>query len=307
MILSTTSSKIQIKLHKAIVTNQLPILSCYADNTTTTLTAITTSTSTNSTTLVDIISAPAASTQRIVKFINVFNADTIQAAVQIRYFDGSSGFEQMEFVLNPNDTLIYSSENGWKIIDTYGLIRDGLTQGGSFFNSPIKRPHGHFTSSATSKTLTKDGTCFAVYLGKASRDFSTIKISYFVSTLEVGAITWAEMALATGSFVIGGNASLTLLGSAVDISTDIQAGGSTGQKSRTLTGSGKVGDDIWLLIACLVATTAPAIRGGVADDTQHGFQQTAAAVTRPSTMAAPTSFTVEGTTVSGISCLWQEF
>jgi hypothetical protein len=115
-------------------------------------------------------------------------------------------------------------------------------------------------------------------------------------TTAAGTITWAEVAIATGTPSPGGNPALTRRGF-----TDVAAVvNSLGQKSITVNVSGiAAGDDIWAIVGAQ-ATTALAIRAGLADDLQLGGQASRAA-TRPSTMASPETFTIEGATAA---CPW---
>lgn len=143
------------------------------------------------------------------------------------------------------------------------------------------------------KTITSTNT-FAVYLGKADAAYTSVVVRFRVTT-QGGAIVWAEVAIATGAPSAGGNPSLTRRGF-TDVATVVN---SLGQKSVTVAVSGiAAGDDIWVLIGNQ-ATTAVAVRAGLADDLQLGGQ--ASAVVRPSTMGSPQAFTIEGATAA---CPW---
>jgi hypothetical protein len=151
----------------------------------------------------------------------------------------------------------------------------------------------HANLTAT-KTCTSN-TSFAVYLGRADAAYTSVVVRLRVTTA-AGTITWAEVAIATGTPSPGGNAALTRRGF-----TDTAAiVNSLGQKSITVSVSGiAAGDDIWAIVGAQ-ATTALAVRAGLADDLQLGGQASAAA-TRPSTMGAGTTFTIEGATAA---CPW---
>jgi hypothetical protein len=58
--------------------------------------------------------------------------------------------------------------------------------------------------------------------------------------------------------------------------------------------------ETWHYLVEQATATALAIRAGLADDLQLGGQASASA-TRPSTMASPTTFTIEGATAA---CPW---
>lgn len=121
MILTTTTQKLQIKLSAAIATNNCPIVTDYVDFTSTDTTPGMTPTNTNGTTTVDFLAAPAASTQRKVNSINIFNADTKATVVQIIYNDNATTYDILTAVTVPiGGTLQYTDRNGWEVITTTG-------------------------------------------------------------------------------------------------------------------------------------------------------------------------------------------
>ena len=84
MILDATTRKLQILLGAAVTANQLPVAVDYVDFTSTTTTPALQLSTTNGATAVDILSAPAASTQRKVNFISIANKDTDFVNVTVR-------------------------------------------------------------------------------------------------------------------------------------------------------------------------------------------------------------------------------
>lgn len=147
------------------------------------------------------------------------------------------------------------------------------------------------TANLTStKTLTSN-TSFAVYVGKAPSANPTVTVRYRVTTA-AATITWAEVAIATGAVVAGGNPSLTVRGF-TNVAAVIN---STGQKTTAVTTSGvAAGDDLWIIVGNQ-ATTAGAVRAqSIADDIQAGVQA-ARASNRPSTQSGAQTYTIEGAT-----------
>lgn len=126
--LDATTASIEVILAGAITTTQLPIVCSYADKTSTTFTPGKTTTATNSTSTVTIVAAPAASTQREVHSINVYNADTASATITIRENDNSTLRILAKVILAVADTLTYSHAEGWKVTDTNGNTKIGATQ-----------------------------------------------------------------------------------------------------------------------------------------------------------------------------------
>lgn len=77
MILDATTKSLEAKLGGAITTNQLPCCCEWVDVTATAFTPGHTDVATNSGTAVTLVAAPASSTQRIVKHVNIYNKDTV--------------------------------------------------------------------------------------------------------------------------------------------------------------------------------------------------------------------------------------
>ena len=75
IILDNTTGTIQAVLGGAITTNQPDYWTGYVDHTTTTVLSGNGGGALNSTTDVNIVSAPAASTQRQVKYISIYNRE----------------------------------------------------------------------------------------------------------------------------------------------------------------------------------------------------------------------------------------
>ncbi len=129
LTLDATTASLEVVLAGAITTNQLPIVSSWADKTTTTFTPGKTTTQTNSTSTITIVAAPAASTQREVHSINVYNADTVAATITIRENDNSTLRTLVKVTLVVGDTLFYTHSSGWKVMDSTGAekVNSSLT------------------------------------------------------------------------------------------------------------------------------------------------------------------------------------
>lgn len=95
----------------------------WVDNTTTTFTPGTTASNTNGTTLVDILAAPAASTQRKVNSILVSNLDSVSKVVSVFLNDNGTSYRLTNLTLQINETLGYTDVQGWYVLDTSGAIK----------------------------------------------------------------------------------------------------------------------------------------------------------------------------------------
>lgn len=114
MILDATNKSINIVLGGAVTTTQWDITAAYEDLTSTTFKAGSTDTVSNSTTTVIVVASPAVFTQRRVKFMSIYNADTAVGTVTVQYVDGASTRIVAKIALNPGESLIYM--NGvWSI------------------------------------------------------------------------------------------------------------------------------------------------------------------------------------------------
>jgi hypothetical protein len=116
MLLDATTKSLEMLLAAAVTTNQLPVVAFYVDHTTTAATPGEADTQSNSTTAVSIVAAPAASTQRQIKSISIFNADTVAATVTVRLNNNSTYRNIVKLTLQPDQTLLYLPETGWTVV-----------------------------------------------------------------------------------------------------------------------------------------------------------------------------------------------
>lgn len=117
MYLNSTD-KVEIVLAGAVTTNQLEWTASYQDITSAGMTLPQSSSQglTNSTTSVDMVAAPAASTNRQVVHITVYNDDTAAATVKIRKDVSGTEYIYVNQTIQAGDTLQWSREAGWSII-----------------------------------------------------------------------------------------------------------------------------------------------------------------------------------------------
>ena len=126
IVLSTTSDKIEVVLAGAITTSQLPCFASWRDITTTVYTPGSTATATNSTTDVSLVAAPASSTQRVIDFISVYNADTESATVTIKFDDGTERI-LVKVVLATGERLEYTDDKGFAVYTVAGAVKASQT------------------------------------------------------------------------------------------------------------------------------------------------------------------------------------
>lgn len=130
ILLDTTTRKLELLLGGTVTTNQLPFVASYVDLTTTTFTPASNAGQTNNASAVTLVDVPASSTQRQLKFLSIYNADTAAATVTIRLNDNSTLRKIFVTTLAVGDTLLYA-DGGWSAIDTNGKLKTSGSGGGA--------------------------------------------------------------------------------------------------------------------------------------------------------------------------------
>jgi hypothetical protein len=155
IILDATTKSLQFKLGGAVATNQLPFATSYVDVTASATTPIEQDGTSNNATAVTLVTAPAASTQRIVKSVYIQNADTAAATVTIIYNNNSTLRNILVATLSVGDQLIYEDGEGWTCLNTNGSLKSVVT--------PIALTNTHIlvgnsSNAATDVAVSGDGT-----------------------------------------------------------------------------------------------------------------------------------------------------
>jgi len=132
LVLTQTTDNLQIVLGGNVTTNQLQCFASYRDVTVTTYTPGRNGVNTNNTTDVNLVAAPGSSTQRVVDFLSVFNADTVSSTVTIKL--DANGTESIIWkgILQTGEKLQYTDDRGFSVLDT-----NGLTKTASFTNVAV--------------------------------------------------------------------------------------------------------------------------------------------------------------------------
>lgn len=128
IILDATNESVQAVLAAPATTNELQFTSSFVDVTTSTYVPGGNDGVTTGTSDVTIVAAPSASTQRQVKQITVYNADTVAATVTMIKDVGGTNRILCKVTLQVADTLQYNDGEGFKVITTSGGIDNTLAQ-----------------------------------------------------------------------------------------------------------------------------------------------------------------------------------
>lgn len=138
IILTETTDKLQIVLQGAITTNQLRVCTSWRDITTTAYTPGRTVANTNGVTDVDIVPAPAASTQRVCDFLSVYNSDTANAVVTIKFDANGTEYELCKVTLGVAERLEYHDGHGFRIFANNGSIKTTYSNGSQASSSALQ-------------------------------------------------------------------------------------------------------------------------------------------------------------------------
>lgn len=110
IILPNTSSSLEVILAGVVTTNQLPIVANWVDVLTADQSVSAFGESdllTNSNVAVTVVAAPVNNHTRTIKSLTIFNADTVNATVTVRYNNGSTTRIMTKVTLATGETLEY--------------------------------------------------------------------------------------------------------------------------------------------------------------------------------------------------------
>lgn len=123
IVLSTQTDNLQVVLAGNVTANQLRCYSSWRDRTSTTFVAGRTVVLTNNTTDVNIVPAPGLSTQRIIDFLSVYNADTVNATVTVKLDDNGTEYILWKGILGTGEMLQYNDKAGFTVMTIAGAVK----------------------------------------------------------------------------------------------------------------------------------------------------------------------------------------
>ena len=209
LILAATTDALQIVLSASSV-SPLPVMATYRDVTTTDYTPGRQLTNSSGTTPVDIVSAPAPSTQRVIDYVNIFNPNVANATVTVRFNLNGTFFTLQTVVLAQNERLAYQEGAGWKVYTTAGAIKTSLNQGTnsvSTGNSRVVLGSDVINANAVANSIADvTGLSFPVVTGQ--RYGFRFQIAYTAAATTTGS-RWALQGPATSQLIITSDYSLT--------------------------------------------------------------------------------------------------
>ena len=128
IILDATTKSVQVLLGAAATTTELPVTANFVDITTTTYVPTASDGITTGTTAMTLVAAPAASTQRQVKFFSIYNADTVPSTVTVRLNNNATLRILHKVTLNVGSSLLYTDGEGFRVVDSNGVVLAGVTR-----------------------------------------------------------------------------------------------------------------------------------------------------------------------------------
>jgi hypothetical protein len=188
IVLDSTLRKLEIVLAGAITTNQLPFVATYQDSTV--APAATNQGASNSTTAVTLVAAPASGVQRRLKYLSIYNADTVSAAVTVRLNDNATLRTLVNIALPSGSTLSFVHGAGWSVLPAPAGGGSGsnfisaIANKSANFTVPTnasgtlhKVTTGSSTIIATLPTAAAAGADWYIFLQKADNGAGTITTS----------------------------------------------------------------------------------------------------------------------------------
>jgi hypothetical protein len=122
LILDTTTKKLQVKLGAA---GAIPFTSHWTDITTTTFVPGEADGYSDGTNPVQIVAAPAASTERKVQAVTFYNNTGTACTVIVEVSDNGTIYRMLSIALSTGEMLHYTDADGWRAIQTDGTVKMG--------------------------------------------------------------------------------------------------------------------------------------------------------------------------------------
>lgn len=129
LILPSTTDSVELVLGSAQTTNPMRVVASYRDITASAFTPGRQVSNSNGTTPVTVVSAPAASTQRVVDYLAVYNADTAAKSVTVRYDANGTEYQLIVVTLGVGERLEYQEGQGFRCFTADGSIKQTTVQG----------------------------------------------------------------------------------------------------------------------------------------------------------------------------------
>lgn len=204
MILSATTDKIEVVLGGAVTTNQLRCVSNWTDRTATTFTKDRTVINTNNTTDVTVVGSPAASTQRTMTYLSVYNHDTVPQTVTVKYDANATEYILAKVTLGVQERLEYTPGTGFRVLSDNGSIKEIPSSIGVIQRNMLT---GDVTNNNGTANTIADVTGLSFNVKSGSRYYFRFFIQYTAAVTTTGS-RWSINGPATTSLIYNSQYSL---------------------------------------------------------------------------------------------------
>ena len=188
LVLNATTDVVRVVLGAAHTTTPVRVVSSWRDVTTTAYTPGRTGISTNGTTPVSAAGSPAASTQRVVDFINIVNTDTVSHTVTLSLFDGSTDFQLIQTILAVGERIEYQDGRGIRTFASTGGEKQSQNQGANTTYTGSSRVllTGDVTNSNATANTMQDVTALSFAVTSGVRYYFDFHINYTAAATTTG-------------------------------------------------------------------------------------------------------------------------
>lgn len=190
MLLDATTKTIELTVNAAATTTESPVTVEYADLTTTTFSPASSDTVSNGTTVVTIVAAPAASTQRQVKEITIYNADTVNHTYTVKYNDNGTKRTVAVIPVSIGQTLAYRNDTGWTV---FPVSAAGQLQGTATNDDAAAGNVGELISQAVASStisLTNNALANATSIILTPGDWDVSGVGSFITATTTNVTQW---------------------------------------------------------------------------------------------------------------------
>ena len=149
IILDATTKTLELLLGATEQSSVLSFVATYVDLTTSTFTSIEQDGQSNGTNAVTCVSAPAALTQRQVKFLSIYNGDSTPATVIIRLNNNGTPRILCAFTIGVGSTLQYADGEGFRVLDASGQVLSTVTDAQQFRVTTVQLSDAQFKALPT--------------------------------------------------------------------------------------------------------------------------------------------------------------
>lgn len=133
--LSLTTDKLQAVLAGNVAAKQLQCFASWRSMTATAHTRDRNLINTNNTTDIDLVGSPSSGETRVIEFLSIYNNDTANATLTIKYDANGTEVVLHKATLAPGERLEYQEGEGFATFSNSGAVKSSVNQGNNVFSS----------------------------------------------------------------------------------------------------------------------------------------------------------------------------